>query len=149
MGDELAKTNKSYAPSLKITGIWEANDPGLPERVFGDDPIARNKLPTWAIDELGHGATMSQTPWTDYAWPMNPAPVQQAHHLEASNIVSPQDNSAVTGWRKLMLGGGIALGIVIWDSLTRDGVGEESVRSVEPPTSRGLHLTGRKNKYMS
>lgn len=149
MSDELEKTKKSYAPGSKITGIWEADDPGLPERVFRDDPIARSKLPSWAIDELNQDATMSQAPWAEHAGTMTPNPVQQAQQWEVLNSVSPPVNSAATEWGKLILLGGIGFGIVIWDSMTRNRAGEESVRRVERPASRGLHLTGRKNKYMS
>ena len=76
MREELKKTAKSEAPGSAIARIWETKEPFLPERVLSDDPIARGKLPTWAIDqldwdvmkryELNRDATMSQAPRTEY-----------------------------------------------------------------------------------
>ena len=144
MSDELEKTNKSNAPSLKRAAYWETNKPDWPEWAYINDENTRSKRPTWARNELDWSAIHAQMSWTGNAGSMNPALTPQIQHMAVGNSASSQVDSANTGWGLILL---IIAGL--WLLSTSNRAVEEPVRPVERSRSRGLSLTGRRDKYRS
>ena len=126
MREELAITGKSYAPSSKIAEIWETHKPDWPEWAYINDQNTRDKLPTWARNELDWSVIYAQMGWTGNAGFMNPALTPQVQHMAVGNSASSQVDSANTGWGLILL---IIAGL--WLLSTSNRAVEEPVRPVE------------------
>ena len=138
MREELAITGKSYAPSSKIAEIWETDKPDWPEWAFINDQNTRDKLPTWARNELDWDAInratmnrsvmMSQAPSTEYAQFMNSVLDPQGQHTGLGHMASSQADSSGSAGGVLIV---VCVIAICWLS-TRNRAVEEPARPVEP-----------------